>query len=150
MDTHHIRYFLAVCETLKLSGAQRNARVDELLTQFGLQVVRKSQASLVSGGERRKMEIARALVTNPRLILLDEPFSGVDPLAVDDVQNIIIELKQRGLGILITDHNVRETLSVVDRAYIIHQGKVMREGTSDFLIKDELTRQLYLGERFSM
>ena len=103
-----------------------------------------------SGGERRRLEITRALVTNPSLILLDEPFSGVDPLAVYDVQQIIIDLKERGLGILITDHNVRETLSVVDRAYLICDGKVLREGTSDFLINDEVSRELYLGSRFTM
>jgi lipopolysaccharide export system ATP-binding protein len=141
---------MAILETLPMTPLERRRRLQFLLEELKIGYLAKQKAYTLSGGERRRLEITRALVTNPSLILLDEPFSGVDPLAVDDVQNIIIELKQRGLGILITDHNVRETLSVVDRAYIIHQGKVMREGTSEFLIKDELTRQLYLGERFSM
>jgi lipopolysaccharide export system ATP-binding protein len=141
---------MAILETLPMTPLERRRRLQFLLEELKIGYLAKQKAFTLSGGERRRLEITRALVTNPSLILLDEPFSGVDPLAVDDVQNIIIELKTRGLGILITDHNVRETLSVVDRAYIIHQGKVMREGTSDFLIKDDLTRQLYLGERFSM
>jgi lipopolysaccharide export system ATP-binding protein len=124
--------------------------LDFLLEELKIDYVRRQRAYTLSGGERRRLEITRALVTSPSLILLDEPFSGVDPLAVYDVQQIILELKERGLGILVTDHNVRETLSVVDRAYLICEGKVLREGTSSFLIDDKVSRDLYLGPRFSM
>ena len=141
---------LAILETCRLSRAERAMRLKYLLDELDLTPLAKSKAYTLSGGERRRLEITRALVTNPSLILLDEPFSGVDPLAVYDVQQIIMELKQRGLGILITDHNVRETLAVVDRAYLICEGKVLREGTSSFLINDQVSRELYLGPRFSM
>lgn len=141
---------MAILETLPLSLQERRERLHYLLDELKIGYLAKQKAYTLSGGERRRLEITRALVTNPALILLDEPFSGVDPLAVYDVQQIIIELKQRGLGILITDHNVRETLSVVDRAYLICEGKVLREGTSDFLINDDVSRELYLGPRFSM
>lgn len=141
---------MAILETLPLSRRERRQRMHSLLEDLKISYLAKQKAYTLSGGERRRLEITRALVTNPALILLDEPFSGVDPLAVYDVQQIIIELKERGLGILITDHNVRETLAVVDRAYLIAEGKVLREGTSDFLINDEMSRQLYLGPRFSM
>lgn len=140
----------AILETLPLSRAERQERLQFLLDELNISYVAKQKAYTLSGGERRRLEITRALVTSPSLILLDEPFSGVDPLAVYDVQQIIIELKTRGLGILITDHNVRETLRVVDRAYLICEGKVLREGTSDFLINDPVSRELYLGPRFSM
>lgn len=141
---------MAILETLPLSRRERKERLAFLLDELKISHLGKQKAYTLSGGERRRLEITRALVTSPSLILLDEPFSGVDPLAVYDVQQIIIELKERGLGILITDHNVRETLSVVDRAYLISEGKVLREGTSDFLINDKVSRELYLGERFSM
>lgn len=141
---------MAILETLPISPRERRQRMHSLLEDLKISYLAKQKAYTLSGGERRRLEITRALVTNPSLILLDEPFSGVDPLAVYDVQQIIIELKERGLGILITDHNVRETLAVVDRAYLIAEGKVLREGTSDFLINDEMSRQLYLGPRFSM
>lgn len=141
---------LAILETLPLSGRERRKRLQFLLEELKISYLAKQRAYTLSGGERRRLEITRALVTNPSLILLDEPFSGVDPLAVYDVQQIIIELRERGLGILITDHNVRETLAVVDRAYLICEGKVLREGTGEFLINDEMSRQLYLGPRFSM
>jgi lipopolysaccharide export system ATP-binding protein len=141
---------MAILETLPLTGRQRRQRLEELLKELKIAHLAKQKAYTLSGGERRRLEITRALVTNPSLILLDEPFSGVDPLAVADVQQIIVDLKERGLGILITDHNVRETLSVVDRAYLICEGKVLREGTSDFLINDKVSRELYLGARFSM
>ena len=141
---------LAILETLPLTARERKRRLAELLEELKIGYLAKQKAYTLSGGERRRLEITRALVTHPSLILLDEPFSGVDPLAVFDVQQIIIELKARGLGILITDHNVRETLSVVDRAYLICEGKVLREGTSDFLINDQVSRELYLGPRFSM
>ena len=141
---------LAILETLPLSDQERKERLGFLLDELKIAHLAKQKAYTLSGGERRRLEITRALVTSPSLILLDEPFSGVDPLAVYDVQQIIIALKERGLGILITDHNVRETLAVVDRAYLICEGKVLREGTRDFLINDEVSRELYLGPRFSM
>lgn len=141
---------MAILEMLPLSADERCERKDNLLDQLGIKRLAKQKAYTLSGGERRRLEITRALVTNPAAILLDEPFSGVDPLAVYDVQEIIRDLKQRGLGILITDHNVRETLTIVDRAYLICDGKVLREGTSQFLIEDSLSRELYLGARFSM
>ena len=141
---------LAILETLPIGGAERRQRLHKLLDELKIAHLAKQRAYTLSGGERRRLEITRALVTSPSLILLDEPFSGVDPLAVHDVQQIVLELKQRGLGILITDHNVRETLSVVDRAYLICEGKVLREGTSQFLVNDQISRDLYLGPRFSM
>jgi lipopolysaccharide export system ATP-binding protein len=141
---------LAILETLPMTEEERDARCDQLLTDFGLQHVRHNIAITLSGGEKRRVTIARALVTNPRLLLLDEPFSGVDPMAVHDIQEIILHLKERGLGVLITDHNVRETLSVVDRAYIIDEGRVLSQGSRDFLINDPVAREIYLGHRFSM
>lgn len=141
---------MAILETLPLSPDQRKKRLSGLLEELGISHLAKQKAYTLSGGERRRVEITRALVTNPRALLLDEPFSGVDPLAVYDVQEIIRGLKSRGLGILITDHNVRETLTIVDRAYLICEGKVLREGTSSFLIDDPLSRELYLGPRFCM
>ncbi|MCX6997578.1 MAG: LPS export ABC transporter ATP-binding protein [Kiritimatiellaeota bacterium] len=141
---------LAILETLPLSARERRARLDSLLAELKIGYLADQQAYTLSGGERRRLEITRALVTQPSLILLDEPFSGVDPLAVYDVQQIIMSLKAKGLGILITDHNVRETLAVVDRAYLLCEGKVLREGTSSFLIHDAVSRELYLGPRFSM
>jgi lipopolysaccharide export system ATP-binding protein len=141
---------LAILETLHLTEEERDNRCDELLKDFGLEHVRENVAITLSGGEKRRVTIARALVTTPRLLLLDEPFSGVDPMAVHDIQEIILQLKNRGLGVLITDHNVRETLSVVDRAYIIDEGRVLSEGTREFLINDPIAREIYLGHRFSM
>lgn len=141
---------MAVLQTLPISAKERRERLEFLLEELKISYLAKQKAYTLSGGERRRLEITRALVTSPSVILLDEPFSGVDPLAVYDVQQIIIELKERGLGILITDHNVRETLAVVDRAYLICEGKVLREGTQSFLIEDKVSRELYLGPRFSM
>ncbi len=141
---------LAILETLPLSKQQRRHRCDELLHQFGIEKLAKNTALTLSGGEKRRLTIARSLVTNPRLLMLDEPFSGVDPIAVYDVQQIVVNLRKSGLAILITDHNVRETLSIVDRAYLIFEGRVESEGTKDFLINDPISRQLYLGERFRM
>lgn len=141
---------MAILETRRLTTRQRKQRLDELMHDLGIAGLAGQKAFTLSGGERRRLEIARALVTDPAMILLDEPFSGVDPLAVYDVQEIIKSLKQRGLGILITDHSVRETLAIVDRAYLICEGRVLREGTSDFLIHDDVSRELYLGPRFSM
>ena len=141
---------MAILETTKLRKAERKARCDELLEQFGISNVRKQLALTLSGGEKRRLTIARSLVPEPSLIMLDEPFSGVDPIAVQDVQRIVSGLSKLGLGILITDHNVRETLSIVDRAYLIFEGRVLKEGTKDFLINDPEARRLYLGENFSM
>lgn len=141
---------MAILEALPISRRERHTRLARLLDELKISHLAKQQAQTLSGGERRRLEITRALVTNPSLILLDEPFSGVDPLAVYDVQQIIMDLKSRGLGILITDHNVRETLAVVDRAYLICEGKVLREGTSEFLVNDEVSRELYLGSRFRL
>jgi len=141
---------MAILETLPLSLHQRKERLEELLDELNITRLADQRAYTLSGGERRRLEITRALVTNPSLILLDEPFSGVDPLAVYDVQQIITNLKNKGLGILITDHNVRETLAIVDRAYLLCEGKILREGSSEFLINDKVSRELYLGPRFSM
>jgi len=141
---------LAILETLPLSAKERKSRLDSLLDELDIAHLRRNKAYTLSGGERRRLEITRALVTSPKLMLLDEPFSGVDPIAVYEVQQIIAELKQKGLGILVTDHNVRETLSIVDRAYLICEGKVEVEGTSEYLINDPKSRELYLGPRFSM
>ena len=141
---------LAILETLPISKKERKARCDELLTQFGIEHVAKQQALTLSGGEKRRLTIARSLVTKPSMLMLDEPFSGVDPIAVYDVQQIIANLRDTGLAILITDHNVRETLAIVDRAYLIFEGRVESQGTKDFLVNDPISRQLYLGERFKM
>ncbi len=141
---------LAILETLPMSRRERRSRCEELLTQFGIEHLSKNTALTLSGGEKRRLTIARSLVTKPSLLMLDEPFSGVDPIAVYDVQQIIANLRDAGLGILITDHNVRETLSIVDRAYLIFEGRVESEGSKDFLINDPISRQLYLGERFQM
>ena len=139
---------LAILETMNLSRQVRRERCEALLEQFGLMVVQHQLARTLSGGERRKLEIARALVTNPTMILLDEPFSGVDPIAVEDLQREIRGLKDRGISILLTDHNVRETLSVTDRSYIIDNGKVLREGSPKQLVNDDLVRRTYLGHTF--
>jgi lipopolysaccharide export system ATP-binding protein len=141
---------MAILETLSMSKAERRHRCDELLHQFGIERIAKNQALTLSGGEKRRLTIARSLVTKPQLLMLDEPFSGVDPIAVYDVQQIIVNLRKSGLAIMITDHNVRETLSIVDRAYLIFEGRVESEGSKDFLINDPISRQLYLGERFRM
>lgn len=141
---------MAILETLAISRKERKTRLEELLNELELSPLRKQKAMTLSGGERRRLEITRALVTNPSFILLDEPFSGVDPIAVYDVQQIIGQLKEKNLGILITDHNVRETLSVVDRAYLMSQGKIVCEGNSDFLVNDEKAREIYLGPQFTM
>lgn len=141
---------MAILETLPISPRERRERLEFLLNELKISHLARQRAYTLSGGERRRLEITRALVTNPSLILLDEPFSGVDPLAVYEVQEIIKELRAKGLGVLITDHNVRETLAVVDRAYLMCEGKVLREGASSFLVNDEVSRELYLGPRFSM
>ncbi len=141
---------MAILETIPLAAAERRRRQQELLKELDIADLATQRAYTLSGGERRRLEITRALVRQPSLIMLDEPFSGVDPLAVIDVQRIIRRLRDRGLGVLITDHNVRETLSVVDRAYLMYDGKVLREGTSGFLANDEMSRELYLGSEFTL
>ncbi len=139
---------LAILETLDLDKKERQNRLHELLNELGLTALAKEKAITLSGGERRRLEITRALVTNPTLLMLDEPFSGVDPIAVAEVQKIIGLLKDKGLGILITDHNVRETLAIVDRAYLMFEGKFLCAGDRDFLINDEQAREVYLGTQF--
>lgn len=141
---------LAVLETLPINRGERFERLDELLEEFGVTHVRRTRGDALSGGERRRVEIARCLATNPRFILLDEPFAGIDPLAIDDIREIILYLKQQGIGIFITDHNVRETLSITDRAYIMTEGKILRSGSPAELVQDADVRRLYLGERFTL
>ena len=141
---------MAIIETLDMKRADRAARCEELLASLDLLKVAKQPAYTLSGGERRKLEIARALVRRPSILMLDEPFAGVDPLAVHDIQEIVRGLRSQGLGIIITDHNVRETLNVVDRAYLVYDGRLLCEGTSEYLVNDEDARRLYLGEDFRM
>ena len=141
---------LAVMETQDFTAEERDAQCLQLMKKFGIDHVANNLSLTLSGGEKRRLTIARSLVTEPKLIMLDEPFSGVDPLAVEDIQKIILMLKSVGLAILITDHNVRETLSIVDRAYLIHEGRVLTEGTGDFLIHDPQARKFYLGEGFNL
>lgn len=140
----------AVAETLPVSKSERKACIKEHLEELGLSHLAKQKAYTLSGGERRRLEISRALVTQPKFLLMDEPFSGVDPISVSEVQKIIIQLKERGIGVLITDHNVRETLQIVDRAYLLHEGAVLAEGSSDFLVNDPKSREFYLGENFNL
>ena len=141
---------LAVLETLPLTAHERRERLEDLVEEFGLQQVRRSFGYVLSGGERRRAEIARALAISPSFILLDEPFSGIDPLAVLDIQRLIHKLKDAGIGILITDHNVRETLRVTHRAYIISKGKILRAGTPEELGNDSEVRKVYLGDNFRL
>jgi len=141
---------LAVLEMTKLSKEQQKQKCEDLLNEFGLQKIRKNMGGLLSGGERRRTEIARCLSTNPSFILLDEPFAGVDPIAVEDIQQIVSDLKKRNIGILITDHNVHETLSITDRAYLLYEGEILKYGTSEELVSDEIVRKLYLGKNFEL
>ena len=141
---------MAILETLDLPPRERKKRLEELLNELGIDHLRKSRAFTLSGGERRRLEITRALVTHPLCILLDEPFSGIDPIAVSDCQHLIQELKNKGLGILLTDHNVRETLAITDRSYIMFEGKILISGTKDVLLTSKEARKIYLGEKFSM
>ena len=143
-------YVMAILETLPMSRKEREARAKELLEPFDLMKVAKQPAYTLSGGERRKLEIARALTRNPSVLMLDEPFAGVDPLSVNEIQDIVRSLAARGLGIIITDHNVRETLSVVNRAYLVYDGRLLKEGTSAELVADSEVREKYLGENFRM
>ena len=141
---------MAILETLPLQRVERLKRLDELLDELNISHLRKSKAYTLSGGETRRLEITRALVTNPSFLLLDEPFSGIDPIVVGEAKEIIANLRNKGMGILVTDHNVRETLSITDRAYLISEGKILVSGTADDLINHEETREIYLGKDFKM
>ncbi len=140
----------AVLEMSKIPKAERKERVETLLDEFGLQHIRKSLGITLSGGERRRTEIARSLALKPKFILLDEPFAGVDPIAVEDIQDIVRKLREKNIGILITDHNVHETLSITDRAYLLFEGKILKAGSAEDLADDEQVRKLYLGQNFSL
>jgi lipopolysaccharide export system ATP-binding protein len=140
----------AVAETLPLNRKERNETIEQQLTDLGLLSLSKQKAYTLSGGERRRLEIARCLVTRPDFLLMDEPFAGVDPINVAEVQKIVLGLKDRGIGILITDHNVRDTLSITDRAYIVNKGEILASGDRNFLVNDPKSRKIYLGENFNM
>ncbi|MEY4106535.1 MAG: hypothetical protein RL181_877 [Bacteroidota bacterium] len=140
----------AVLEMTVLKKAEQKEKLEELIEEFGLQKVRKSRGDTLSGGERRRTEIARALASNPNFILLDEPFAGIDPIAVEDIQSIVAKLKTKNIGILITDHNVQETLSITDRAYLMVEGSIMKSGTAQELASDEMVRKVYLGSHFEL
>ena len=139
---------LAILELTKLTKTEQNERLEQLLEEFSLTHVRKNLGNRLSGGEKRRTEIARALATNPKFVLLDEPFAGVDPIAVEDIQSIISDLKRKNIGVLITDHNVQETLSITDRAYLLFEGKILKSGTAEELASDEQVRRVYLGQNF--
>lgn len=141
---------MSVLEFRRMNRKARKERLEQLLEELDIAHLRKNKAFTLSGGERRRVEIARALVNEPKFMLLDEPFAGIDPIAVEDIQNIIVKLVKQGLGVLITDHNVRETLSICDRAYIMCDGKILKSGTSDFLANDPEARKIYLGEKFRL
>jgi lipopolysaccharide export system ATP-binding protein len=141
---------MAILETLKLNRKQRKEKLEQLLEEFKITHIRKTIAHSCSGGERRRLEIARAIASEPGFLLLDEPFAGIDPIAVDDIKSMVSSLRSKGMGILITDHNVRETLSITDRAYIMYKSEVLTEGTSQFLANDEEAKRIYLGESFSL
>lgn len=140
----------AVLEMTRLPKVEQKEKLESLLSEFGLNHIRKNRGDLLSGGERRRTEIARALATSPKFILLDEPFAGIDPIAVEDIQNIVDHLRYKNIGILITDHNVHETLSITDRAYLLFEGKILKSGTAEELADDEQVRTLYLGQNFQL
>jgi lipopolysaccharide export system ATP-binding protein len=140
----------AILETTKQTKAEQAHKLESLLDEFGLQHIRENNGDSLSGGERRRTEIARALATDPKFILLDEPFAGVDPIAVEDIQQVVASLKKKNIGILITDHNVHETLTIVDRAYLLFEGKILKAGTADELANDEQVRRVYLGKNFEL
>ncbi len=140
----------AILEMTKLSKKEQAEKLESLISEFGLGKVRKNLGKVLSGGERRRTEIARSLATDPKFILLDEPFAGVDPIAVEDIQQIVAKLKQKNIGILITDHNVQETLSITDRAYLLFEGKLLKHGTAQELANDEMVRKVYLGQNFEL
>ncbi len=141
---------LSILEMTKLSKEEQHAQLEQLLNEFGLQKIRKSLGIQLSGGERRRTEIARALAINPNFILLDEPFAGVDPIAVEDIQSIVYHLKDKNIGILITDHNVHETLAITDRSYLLFEGSILKAGTAEELAADEMVRKVYLGQNFEL
>lgn len=141
---------MAILEFTNLKKGERKDRLEELLNEFGLQHVRKSMGNVLSGGERRRTEIARCLATGPQFILLDEPFAGIDPIAVEDIQRIVVKLKRKNIGVLITDHNVQETLSITDRAYLLFEGNIIKAGTAQELADDEQVRRIYLGKNFEL
>lgn len=141
---------LSILETVEPDAAQRQEKMNKLIQEFHIEHIRKSMGSALSGGERRRVEIARSLATDPAFILLDEPFAGIDPLAVNDIQNMVAHLSKRGIGVLITDHNVRETLSIVDKAYILNNGQILVEGNSEKVANDPIAKKFYLGENFKM
>lgn len=140
----------AILETTKLTKAEQADKLESLLDEFGLKHIRENNGDALSGGERRRTEIARALATDPKFILLDEPFAGVDPIAVEDIQTVVASLKKKNIGILITDHNVHETLTIVDRAYLLFEGSILKAGTADELANDEQVRRVYLGKNFEL
>ncbi len=141
---------MAILEMTDLNKVQRHERLEQLLDEFSLNHVRKNLGNRLSGGEKRRTEIARALATNPKFVLLDEPFAGVDPIAVEDIQSIVADLRKRNIGILITDHNVQETLSITDRAYLLFEGSILKSGTAEDLASDEQVRKVYLGQNFEL
>jgi len=141
---------MSVLELTKKTKAEREAKLEELISEFGLNHVRTNLGQSLSGGERRRTEIARALATEPKFVLLDEPFAGVDPIAVEDIQNIVAKLKRKNIGVLITDHNVQETLAITDRTYLLFEGKILKQGTAEELAADEMVRKVYLGENFEL
>jgi len=141
---------MSVLELTKKTKAEREAKLEELISEFGLNHVRTNLGQSLSGGERRRTEIARALATEPKYVLLDEPFAGVDPIAVEDIQNIVAKLKRKNIGVLITDHNVQETLAITDRTYLLFEGKILKQGTAEELAADEMVRKVYLGENFEL
>lgn len=141
---------MSVLELTKKTKAEREAKLEELISEFGLNHVRTNLGQSLSGGERRRTEIARALATEPKFVLLDEPFAGVDPIAVEDIQSIVAKLKRKNIGVLITDHNVQETLAITDRTYLLFEGKILKQGTAEDLAADEMVRKVYLGENFEL
>ena len=141
---------ISILQMLKVRPQERQQLLDELLEEFGLSHIRKNRAYNLSGGERRRVEICRALVLNPRFLLLDEPFAGIDPIAVNDIQSIVYRLKEKGIGIFVTDHNVHETLEITDRAYLLYDGRVLKSGTAEFLANDAEVKTLYLGDKFKL
>lgn len=141
---------MAILETTSLTQDERLAKMNALIEEFHIGHIRNSKGSALSGGERRRVEIARALANDPKFILLDEPFAGIDPIAVNDIRGLVSQLKNRGLGVIITDHNVRETLGITDRSYVLHDGKILKHGTTEEIVKDEMVKKVYLGEDFVM
>ncbi len=141
---------LSVLQLTNLSKTEQEAKMEELIAEFSLEHIRTNRGDLLSGGERRRTEIARALATNPKFILLDEPFAGVDPVAVEDIQRIVAQLKDKNIGILITDHNVQETLAITDKTYLMFEGKILKAGVPEELVKDEMVRKVYLGQNFEL